>query len=277
MFYNDCNEKIVYVGDRERSDAFSCLLAGVTCPNPEYRMLRCPAHEYVFEYVTEGTGYIETAGERISVTAGTFYMFRKGAELIYGADPDNPYGKIWLNADGTMLSRMCDMFSVGPVMTAEANVLGLFLEIHDRLSRMKEGDESETRAEILCLLFRILTEATKDTFFPPAQPKNSLDEKIRAWLDANIYSDFSLDDVSAAFGVSKMHVIRVFRKKFGITPMQYVIERRIGAAKSLLTGTVMPIKEIAALLRYSGTQHFSTSFKSAVGCTPGQYRKSNNR
>ncbi len=83
--------------------------------------------------------------------------------------------------------------------------------------------------------------------------------------------------MSAAFGVSKMHVIRVFRKKFGITPMQYVIERRIGAAKSLLTGTVMPIKEIAALLRYSGTQHFSTSFKSAVGCTPGQYRKSNNR
>ena len=277
MFYNDCNEKIVYVGDRGRSDAFACLLAGVTCPNPEYRMVRSPSREYVFEYVTEGTGYIETAGERIAVSAGTFCLFRKGAELSYGADPAAPYEKIWLNADGTLVSRMCDMFSVGPVMTAEANVLGLFLEIHDRLARMTEENEAEIRREVLCLLFRILTEATKDTFFPPARPKTGLDEKIRAWLDANIYQDFSLDDVAAAFGVSKMHVIRVFRTKFGVTPMQYVIERRIGAAKSLLTGTVMPIKEIAALLRYSGTQHFSTSFKSAVGCTPGQYRKSNNR
>ena len=178
-----------------------------------------------------------------------------------------------LNADGTLVSRMCDMFSAGPLMIVQADVLGLFFEIHDRLAGMTEENDADVRTDVLWLLFRILTEASKDTFFPQAHPKNTLDEKVRAWLDANIYTEFSLDDVAAAFGVSKMHVIRVFRKRFGITPMQYVIERRIGAAKSLLTGTVMPIKEIAALLRYSGTQHFSTSFKSAVGCTPGQYRK----
>ena len=273
MFYNDKNEKIVYVGSRDTSDAFSCLLAGVTCPNPDYRMVRMPSREYVFEYVMEGRGWIEDKGGRVPVSAGTFYLIRKGAEVSYGAEPDAPYEKIWLNADGTLLSRLCDMFAVGPYMTAEANVLDLFLELHDRLARMKEEDAADTHAEILCLLFRMLTAATRSTYFPPAVPKNTLDEKIRAWLDANIYADFSLDDVSAVFGVTKMHVIRVFRKRFGITPMQYVIARRISVAKSLLTGTVMPIKEIAALLRYSGTQHFSSSFKSAVGCTPGQYRR----
>ena len=70
-----------------------------------------------------------------------------------------------------------------------------------------------------------------------------------------------------------MHIIRVFKKKFNITPMQYLIDKKIGIAQSLLTGTVMPIKEIAALLRYSNTQHFSSSFKNAVGCTPNKYRQ----
>ena len=277
MFYNDRNEKIVYVGSPDVSEAFSCLLAGVTLPNPDYRMNRTPAREYVFEYVLEGRGWIESEGETTPVSAGTFYLIRKGAEVNYGADPDAPYEKIWLNADGTLLSRMCAMFSIGPFFTAEANVLDGFLEIHDRLSRMGEGEEADCHAEVLCILFRILTVATKNTFFPPAAPKNTLDEKVRAWLDANLYSDISLDDAAAAFGVSKMHVIRVFKKRFGITPMQYVIEHRIGAAKSLLTGTVMPIKEIAALLRYSNTQHFSASFKSAVGCTPGRFRKAKDK
>ena len=276
MFFNDRNEKIVYAAAADRSEAFSCLLAGVTYPNPDYRMVRRPSREYVFEYVIDGRGWIETGGERIPVSAGTFYMCRKGAELSYGSEPDAPYEKIWLNADGTLLSRMCDMFVLEPVVTAEVNVLDLFLEIHDRLSRMAEGGEADAHAEILCLLFRILTAAEKDVYFPRARPRNTLDEKILSWLDANIYSDFSLDTVAAEFGVTKTHVIRVFKKRFGITPIQYVIERRIGVAKSLLTGTVMPIKEIASLLRYSNTQHFSSSFKSAVGCTPGKYRQSKN-
>ena len=121
MFYNDRNEKIIYVGSPEGSDAFSCLLAGVTCPNPDYRMVRAPSREYIFEYVMEGRGWIETKEGRETVTAGTFYLIRKGAEATYGADPAAPYGKIWLNADGTLISRMCDMFAAGPVLTASVN------------------------------------------------------------------------------------------------------------------------------------------------------------
>ena len=275
MYYNDLSEKIVYVGSSDSSDSLACLLAGVTYPNPEYRMTRNPAREYVFEYVVNGKGYIESHGEKHAVSAGMFYMFRKGAELVYYADPDDPYEKIWVNADGTLVSRMCDMFQIAEFCIADANVLDLFLEIHDRLSRMPE-DHADTDAEILCLLFKILTLATKETYFPKANIQHSLAERIRAYLDANVYSDISLETVSENFGVTKMHIIRVFKNQYGITPMQYLIDKKISIAKSLLTGTVMPIKEIAALLRYSNTQHFSSSFKSAVGCTPNKYRQSKN-
>ncbi len=273
MYFNDHNEKIVYVGSREADESLCCCLAGVTYPNPDYRMTRCPAREYVFEYVVSGRGYLESHGAVTEVSAGDFYMFRKGVELTYWADAADPYEKIWLNADGALLSRMCDMFKIAEVLVARVNVRDLFLEIHDRLSHSTEAELPAVHAEILCLLFRILTAATKDTYFPEAPRQNSLAERVKAYLDANVYADLSLDRVAEAFGVTKMHIIRVFKREYGTTPVQYLIERRIGIAKSLLAGTVMPIREIASLLRYANTQHFSSSFKAAVGMTPGAYRK----
>ena len=275
MYFNDHNEKIVYVGSRDADESLSCRLAGVTYPNPDYRMTRCPSREYVFEYVVSGRGCIESHGEVTEVSAGDFYMFRKGAEVTYHADAADPYEKIWLNADGALLSRMCDVFRIAEILVARVNVRDLFLEIHDRLSHSAEEDLSEVHAEILCLLFRILTVATKDTYFPEPARQNSLAERVKAYLDANLYTDLSLDLVAETFGVTKMHVIRVFKKEYGTTPVQYLIGRRIGIAKSLLAGTVMPIREIASLLRYANTQHFSSSFKAAAGMTPGAYRKAN--
>ena len=277
MFFNDSHEKIVYVGNREGNHTLYCTLAGITSPNPEYRILRYPSREYIFEYVISGSGWLEYERDDEpvveKVTAGTFYFIARGAEITYYADPDDPYEKIWVNLDGDMAEKLADFFSLGTVFTSHTNVLNLFLAIHDRLSRALPSDMSRIKAEISCLLFEILTQANRDTLFPDRYEKNTLDEKIRAYIDANVYNDLSLDIIAEHFGITKMHVIRVFKQKFGDTPMQYLAQKKIGIAQSLLTGTVMPIKEIAAILRYSNTQHFSTSFKTAVGCTPNHYRQ----
>jgi len=274
MYFNDINEKIIYVDISENTPMMGCVLAGITYPNPEYRINRFPSKEYVFEYVISGKGYIESDGQKYEVSRGDFYAFRRGTELLYYADPDEPYEKIWMNFVGEMPERLFTFFSLDSIFIKNCNVLDIFLEIHDALERITAKNKSDTFRDVLNLLFRALTEATKDRFFPSSADKSSLDERIRAFIDANVYTDISLDRISEEFGITKMHIIRVFKNKFGITPMQYLIDRKIGIAKSLLTGTVMPIKEIAALLRYSNTQHFSGSFKSAVGCTPNKYRQS---
>ena len=274
MYFNDHNEKIIHAGGNDDAVILNCILAGITYPNPEYSITRSPSDIYVFEYVISGKGYILSEGERYEVSAGTFYCFKRGADLQYFADADDPYEKIWLNVVGEMPEKLFQFFMLDKIFITSCNVLDLFLEMHDALEHLPQRDSSEVYAEILTLLFRVLTAATRDRFFPSTAEKNALDERIRAYMDANIYTDLSLDRVSEEFGITKMHIIRVFKNKFGITPVQYLISRKISIAKSLLTGTVMPIKEIAALLKYSNTQHFSSSFKSAVGCTPNKYRQS---
>ncbi len=274
MYFTDTNEKMIFAHSGTTNTMLDCLLAGVTYPNPEYRIARQPSTEYVFEYVISGAGHIECDGEVIDVHAGMFYYIKKGADVVYYADEDDPYEKIWINLDGLLVERLTNLFMMGEVYVEEVNVLRLFLEIHDHLEHMTTANSSEVYKKISCLLYEILAEVRTDAFFPDTQDKNALDERIRAYIDSNLYTDLSLDVMAEHFGITKMHIIRVFKRKFGVTPMQYLIDKKISVAKSLLCSTVMPIKEIAALLRYSNTQHFSSSFKAATGITPNKYRQS---
>jgi len=275
MHSGDTGEKIVYVDNLNKSGSLFCTLAGITSPSPEYKISRYPTKEYIIEFIISGRGYIETAYETVQVSGGTLCVIKKDANVSCYSDPADPYEKIWINLDGEMLRKAVDMFVPSDVYTVRTNVYDLFLEMHSKLAKINDNNQSDMYAEIMALVFRLFTMATKDTYFPRSTDNNSLDEKIRAYIDANVYTDVSLDDISEKFGITKMHIIRVFKKKFGTTPVQYLIDRRVSIAQSLLTSTIMPIKEIASLLRYSNTQHFSSSFKSAVGCTPGKYRQTN--
>lgn len=273
MDFNESTDNIIFRGNGEAVKGIYCTFAGTSQEAPDSRTEYRPSHDYVFEYVRSGRGHIETAVGNIELSEGIFYCFRRGTHITCYADADEPYEKIRMSFGGEMLERLFDFFLIDSVLAEKCCVLDLFFEVHDRLERMNERDSSDAYADIMVLLFRILTSATKKRFFPSELEMNSLDEKIRAYIDSNIYSDLSLDKITQEFGISKMHVIRVFKAKFNVTPMQYLIDRKISVAKSLLTDTVMPIKEIAALLRYSNTQHFASSFKNIVGCTPNKYRQ----
>jgi AraC-like DNA-binding protein len=277
MFFNDKKEKIIYVGSHDATDTFLCTLAGVTYPNADYRIHCDPSLLYVFEYVISGKGYLEHQGKLYPVEAGDFYMFKKGAKVTYYADRSDPYEKIWMNMDGALLGNMINLFVPGEVYTARANVLDLFLAAHDKLAQINSSNIIALNADIFSILFEILMTATKEVYFPSTPQKFSLDERIKNYIDANLYNDISLDDVSEKFDITKMHIIRVFKKKYNTTPIQYLIDRKIGIAKSLLTGTVMPIKEISALLHYSNTQHFSSTFKNTVGTTPNKFRQASRK
>lgn len=66
---------------------------------------------------------------------------------------------------------------------------------------------------------------------------------------------------------------KAFAAAFGVTPYQFLLERRMRRAKSLLTATVTTITEIAIAVGFNTPSHFATTFKRRVGTTPSIYRK----
>jgi AraC family transcriptional regulator len=98
-------------------------------------------------------------------------------------------------------------------------------------------------------------------------------ERLIAFVDENLGSDLGLTRLAAVAGYSPDHFARLFKRAFGLSPYQYVLERRVERAKSLLRDRSHSIAEVAMLCGFASQAHFHTTFKARTGVTPGAYRK----
>ena len=82
-----------------------------------------------------------------------------------------------------------------------------------------------------------------------------------------------LRGVAKEVGMSYFHFSRAFKHSMGMSPTNYIAERRIEGAKKLLQETELPISEIALRSGFSSQSHFTTSFRRLARVTPRSFRK----
>ena len=82
-----------------------------------------------------------------------------------------------------------------------------------------------------------------------------------------------MEDVAAAVGISYHYLRHVFRRRYGLSLMAWLVEARTQRAKSLLTHSGMPLKEVATSCGFENEQYFSTCFSRRVGLPPGEFRR----
>ena len=98
-------------------------------------------------------------------------------------------------------------------------------------------------------------------------------QRTLEYIEGHLTEDISLDALASEVGMSKYHFCRLFKKSTHLTPHQYVIQRRLAQAKTLLKKGELTIVEIAHLLGFSDQSHFSRLFKKRYGLTPGAFLK----
>jgi AraC-like DNA-binding protein len=99
--------------------------------------------------------------------------------------------------------------------------------------------------------------------------------RAREYLDAHLDSAVELADLAEAAGLSRFHLLRVFRAAVGTTPHGYLTDRRVAQAKRLLAGH-LPLADVALACGFCDQAHFNRVFKGRVGVSPGQYRRGSN-
>lgn len=94
----------------------------------------------------------------------------------------------------------------------------------------------------------------------------------RSFIDNNFEKALNLDFLSHERFTSKYHLLRLFKKYYGLTPRQYLIDKRIAQSKERLKNG-MSVTETCFAVGFESLGSFSTLFKSRTGKSPSQYRK----
>lgn len=93
------------------------------------------------------------------------------------------------------------------------------------------------------------------------------------YINKNCSIDISLEQMSNILNISKPYLHKIFKQYTGVTPLQYLQDTRMSAAKDLLKKTELSIQDVAFKVGYKDQRYFSRIFKNATGLSPSAWRK----
>lgn len=114
---------------------------------------------------------------------------------------------------------------------------------------------------------------TKKELKSAINSKNDEIHKAIAYIENNLTTNLTLEDVANHVYLSQFYFSRLFKKEMGISFITYLNQQRIEQAKTLLAQSNLSIKSISQNIGYSQTSYFCKIFKELVGMTPVNYRK----
>ncbi len=242
---------------------------GITHPNKKYFIERQHADYYVLEYITSGKGFVVCDDKKYTVEENDIYLIHLGTKHRYGADPNDPYEKIWVNFFGGVFTDIISAYGLsGHVVFKNTNCKELFEELLDLAIKYNDNEEVYLKASEI--IFKIILRLVENS---EKQNISSVAIKTKELLDQLIYRKVAMQDVYDEIHLSKSQISREFKKYFGVTPYQYLLNRRIAIAQNLLTKTKLSVKEISDSLCFADEYHFSSLFKKKNGMSPTAYRK----
>ncbi|WP_028777241.1 bifunctional transcriptional activator/DNA repair enzyme AdaA [Shimazuella kribbensis] len=127
-------------------------------------------------------------------------------------------------------------------------------------------------------LFKSLDEAVTAGYRPckrcrPEQlgamnPDARIANEVKNFILKKYSSPITLEDMSREIMISPFHLQRVFKRMIGVTPANFLLETRLNKAKQLLVDTDWSVAEIAKMVGFRSTSHFSMTFKKKFQLTP---------
>ena len=161
----------------------------------------------------------------------------------------------------TLLQKISDLYEIPQV--------GVF-NIRRNGKLMARNVDNEINNFGAVIFHRIVQKLAENTEKKEENPA----EKIKKYIDGNIYDKINAKSVARASGFSVSQIGRLFKNEYGTTVYSYILEQKIKAAEKLLKNSSLSIKETASILNFTDEHYFCNIFKRKRGMTPGEFRKS---
>ena len=238
----------------------------------------CMVHSHTFLellFVTSGVGKFRFNDKTIKLNQNDLIIINPYVEHTEFSQQENPMEYIVLGIDGLQFTKDSTDDQSGSIFRIQnVSTIGTYIS-----HLLKEAQDRDMGYESVCthLLDIILTmllrqqgvalSISTSPYIPQfcAQAKDYIDTHFKEPLD--------LDSLADIIQQNKYYFAHAFNSAYSISPMRYLIKRRIDEGRFLLSDTTMPIYDISSIIGFSSPSHFAQAFKRITGQTPNAYRK----
>ena len=143
------------------------------------------------------------------------------------------------------------------------------------MEQKNPGYEDVCQAYMEILIIRLMRTTT---LAMPAEPQtvstNRQCAAVRRYIDLHFKEPLTLEQLAEEGHMNKFYLSHAFKKEYGLSPINYMISKRIEESKYLLAETDLSMSQIAQLLGFSSLSYFSQVFHRTQDITPKEYRQS---
>lgn len=164
------------------------------------------------------------------------------------------------------------VLSCGP---QDSLVRSIALALADEVDSQQPAGKLYAESLVNALAVHLLRHYSTDSLIPDLQfgglPAHKL-RRVNEFVQENLERDLSLAEIAQAAELSPFHFARSFKQTTGLTPIQFLTQRRVEQAKQLLVRDELPLVEIGLRVGFKNQSHFTTLFRRLTTMTPKAYR-----
>lgn len=263
-----------YIGDDFNEGILSCGF--MRKRSSEKSQYNCIIGYYSCFVLLSGEGvYINESGQEIRIKPGDVVQRMPDVCHSTKVTPDGNWLEFYISIGKSTFDYLCKLkllHNTIPVFPTRITKDDLF-KFQLLLGKLKKAEI----AELTSLHFeaqKLVVSWHQNYNYPIKSKEETIMEKARQLLGNNLGQDIEMERIADVVHMGYEHFRKEFKKRNGMSPLQYRIERRMNQAKiMLLEGTT--ISETAQLVGYSDCYSFSKQFKKTIGLSPAAFREKN--
>ncbi|WP_426295484.1 AraC family transcriptional regulator [Dyadobacter endophyticus] len=231
-------------------------------------------------YCSAGQGWIELGGNVAQIHAGEVVVLPTDVPHSYGASQINPWSIYWLHLAGGHSNAAAAAVMERDGEPAKAVQVGFSDErnaLFTHIARtLLKGYSASNLIHANLALPHYLSSFIAPEHFSSQKLSESFaspTEKAILYMQENLSSSLTLDNIARSVNLSVSFFSRKFKKDTGYAPIEYFNYLRIQKACQLLHFNTWRINEVASAIGIDDPFYFSRLFKQQMGLSPAHYRK----
>lgn len=225
-------------------------------------------------YVKSGSGYLQIEHEKVPVKEHSLILIGARVQHTEFSNSEDPMDYYVIGVEGLKINAenaanySIVQYSANPVIIHQCfeNIL---MEI-----RNKQSGYAEICQHYLAILILQICRKNHISYeLTDVQTASRECHNAKEYIETHYSDKITLDMLAETCNLTKYYLSHKFSKVYGKSPMTYLTEVRIAAAKDLLKTTNHSIEEIAGAAGFSSSSYFSQTFQKLCQMSPQQYRK----